>query len=161
MAPRRREHDLDRVTAQERERCVVNHGQPWLRASLASTCVLAPHPADHRLRHPPSPASHPYPTKPHSCECPRQTAGDVAYSLNEPAAYEALLGEGVRAELIKAAMEAAGLPSATDEDEEEDAEGSKLSTASDNATFLASSLVFTTDARGQEICVDKEVSLQS
>lgn len=58
-------------------------------------------------------------------------------------------------------MEAAGLPSATDEDEEEDAEGSKLSTASDNATFLASSLVFTTDARGQEICVDKEVSLQS
>ncbi|KAK4694096.1 type IV protein arginine methyltransferase, partial [Phenoliferia sp. Uapishka_3] len=97
------------------------------------------------------------------------TAGDLAYSLNEGDAYEALLAEGVRSELIKSAMEEAAKASKTaatasddemdgdDEVEgEEDEAEPKLSTASDNETFLKSSLIFTTDKSGQEICVDKE-----
>lgn len=59
--------------------------------------------------------------------------------------------------MLRAAMEAAA---EVHEDEEElDEDGyvkPKLSTASDNATFLASKLKFTKDSSGQEIAVDEE-----
>lgn len=109
------------------------------------------------------------------------TAGDLAWSLNAGETYELLLGEGVRAELIKAAMEAAAgskedgnsdvdedeeVPAADDEGEPaadgdvvaaEEADGEvKLSTASDNATFLASKILYRVDERGQEIAEDEE-----
>ncbi|KAL8287554.1 hypothetical protein RQP46_003412 [Phenoliferia psychrophenolica] len=88
------------------------------------------------------------------------TAGDVAYSLNEAAAYEALLAEGVRSELIKAAMGAVFGAAPEDDDDEDEEVGEdgekKLSTASDNATFLKSKLVFVKDKTGQEICLDVE-----
>ena len=49
------------------------------------------------------------------------TAGDIAYSLNWPDAYEAVLGEGVRSELLKALMRKmmGGSDSDTEEEEEE------------------------------------------
>lgn len=56
-------------------------------------------------------------------------------------------------------MEAASAATAAEEDDEMDGETStepKLSTASDNATFLASKLKFTKDSSGQEIAVDEE-----
>lgn len=80
--------------------------------------------------------------------------------MNQVAAYDFLLAEGVRAEMLRAAMEAAAAATAAEEAEEEDmdpsAEQPKLSTASDNATFLASKLKFTKDSAGQEIAVDEE-----
>ena len=88
-----------------------------------------------------------------------QTAGDIAFSLNQAAAYEFLLAEGVRAEMLRAAMEAAAAANDDETDEEMedgDAAAPKLSTASDNATFLASKLKFTKDSSGQEIAVDEE-----
>lgn len=121
-----------------------HHRQPWLRES--------PGPASHRA--------------PALTIAPLQTAGDVAYSLNQAAAYEAILAEGVRYEMIRAVMgDAFGGGDASEEEDLGDEEGEetsdatpaqKLSTAGDNATFLASRLTFTTDARGQEICVDAE-----
>ncbi|ORY88145.1 S-adenosyl-L-methionine-dependent methyltransferase [Leucosporidium creatinivorum] len=87
------------------------------------------------------------------------TAGDIAFSLNEAAVYDFLLGEGVRAEMLRAAMEAAAASEEEEEEEEIDEDGDvkpKLSTASDNATFLASKLKFTKDSSGQEIAVDEE-----
>lgn len=92
--------------------------------------------------------------------------------MNNTAAYEELLAEGVRAEMLRAVLEAANSSDdseAGDEDAEmgvtegtADAvsndvpEEQKLSTASDNATFLASRLVFTHDSRGQPIALDAE-----
>jgi type IV protein arginine methyltransferase len=90
---------------------------------------------------------------------PAQTAGDIAFSLNQAAVYDFLLGEGVRAEMLRAAMEAATAASEAEDEEEVDEDGDlkpKLSTASDNATFLASKLRFTKDSAGQEIAVDEE-----
>ncbi|GJN88885.1 hypothetical protein Rhopal_001856-T1 [Rhodotorula paludigena] len=113
------------------------------------------------------------------------TAGDIAYSMNNVAAYEALLAEGVRAEMLRAVLEAAQAgEGAEDEDESADAgpedtamadgddaaaaastsasasgadaDAPKLSTTSDNATFLASRLVFTHDSAGQPIALDAE-----
>ncbi|KAM0751369.1 hypothetical protein T439DRAFT_313704 [Meredithblackwellia eburnea MCA 4105] len=94
------------------------------------------------------------------------TAGDIAYSLNQAEAYEALLEEGVRAEMIKAVLEAsggAGADGGGDDDHDEDLDSEMpdsdkqlLSTASDNKTFLHSKLRFITDETGQEVCVDKE-----
>lgn len=79
-----------------------------------------------------------------------QTAGDIAYSLNDSTTYAILLAEGLRAELLRAVMEQLSPPSPPSTEEGE------LSTAGDNATFLASKLRFTTDSQGQEICVDRE-----
>lgn len=92
------------------------------------------------------------------------TAGDLAYSINDEITYEVLLEEGVRVEMLKAAM--AGLFNAESDDEEDEdeevemdggeQEKTKKSTAGDNATFLASKLVFTKDSNGQEVCLDSE-----
>lgn len=140
---------------------------------------------------------------------PRQTAGDIAFSMNHAKAYQVLLGEGVRAEMLRAVLEAAKSDESDDEADEEaadaaegapvastsgvadgDAEmgegegegapppgavtidmqegesveaavaramaGGELSTASDNATFLASRLTFTQDAAGQPVALDAE-----
>lgn len=107
--------------------------------------------------------------------------------MNHLEAYEALLGEGVRAEMLRAVLEATSTsedsPTAEEEEEEGEEEddgpvastsgtqpdadmleveepgtatGPKLSTASDNATFLASRLVFTHDAAGQPVALDAE-----
>lgn len=91
------------------------------------------------------------------------TAGDIAYSLNEVAAYEYLLEEGVRAEMLRAAIEAASKMDVDEKDNEEPnseleatAADAKLSTASDNATFLASKLTFMTDSSGQSVALDAE-----
>ncbi|GAA5883445.1 hypothetical protein JCM3774_005954 [Rhodotorula dairenensis] len=119
------------------------------------------------------------------------TAGDIAFSMNNSDAYEALLAEGVRAEMLRAVLEATTAHDDDDDDEEEveEEEGPvastsgttqredadmlvdqpegqvgpkqkeqepELSTASDNATFLASRLVFTHDAAGQPVALDAE-----
>lgn len=113
--------------------------------------------------------------------------------MNNAEAYEALLGEGVRAEMLRAVLEttaaAADEPEGDGGDDEEEGEGEpvastsgtkssggddddtameenggqeeqqerqKLSTASDNATFLSSRLVFTHDASGQPVALDAE-----
>ncbi|GAA6017798.1 hypothetical protein JCM10207_000505 [Rhodosporidiobolus poonsookiae] len=95
------------------------------------------------------------------------TAGDIAYSMNNSAAYDVLLQEGIRSEMLRAVMDAVadsdGGDDAADGDmdshEGDDrASQSKVekSTASDNATFLASRLTFATDAAGQPIALDAE-----
>ncbi|BGP47587.1 Arginine N-methyltransferase 2 [Rhodotorula kratochvilovae] len=90
------------------------------------------------------------------------TAGDIAYSMNNADAYEELLAEGVRAEMLRAILEAAQGDDESDNEGEDaamdgaDGEQPKLSTASDNATFLSSRLVFTHDSRGQPIALDAE-----
>jgi protein arginine N-methyltransferase 2 len=111
--------------------------------------------------------------------------------MNNAEAYEALLGEGVRAEMLRAVLEAtaaADEPGGDGGDDEEEGEGEpvastsgtksgggdddtameenggeeeeqqqqKLSTASDNATFLSSRLLFTHDASGQPVALDAE-----
>lgn len=85
------------------------------------------------------------------------TAGDIAYSLNEAEAYDFLLQEGVRAELLRAVIESnsSGMD-LDDADDTPDAPKQQLSTASDNATFLASPLKFVTDSAGQDIALDAE-----
>ncbi|GAA5963556.1 hypothetical protein JCM21900_003220 [Sporobolomyces salmonicolor] len=103
------------------------------------------------------------------------SAGDIAYSMNNTAAYELLLAEGVRAEMLRAVLEAVNEGAASDDGEEasaveaehdEDAAmvdrstpsepPSKPSTASDNAHFLSRPLTFTRDSSGQEIALDEE-----
>lgn len=109
--------------------------------------------------------------------------------MNHNEAYEALLGEGVRAEMLRAVLEATQEQSDSENGQEETAEpvastsGTRpdqeddvpmreeaddnhddgsgpttlpLSTASDNATFLSSRLVFTHDAAGQPVALDAE-----
>lgn len=92
-----------------------------------------------------------------------QTAGDLAYSMNHNEAYSFLLDEGIRAEMLKAALQAAASPSSEEEEEDNEVdpmdsskEVIKLSTASDNNTFLSSKLRFVTDEQGQEIAIDEE-----
>lgn len=116
---------------------------------------------------------------------PTQTAGDIAFSMNNAEAYEALLAEGVRAEMLRAVLEATAAADDPESDGDEEEEGEpvastsgtksgdddtameengeeqqqqqqKLSTASDNATFLSSRLVFTHDASGQPVALDAE-----
>ncbi|GAA5903485.1 hypothetical protein JCM5296_006267 [Sporobolomyces johnsonii] len=96
------------------------------------------------------------------------SAGDIAYSMNNTAAYELLLAEGVRAEMLRAVLEAVneGADDGAEEpsNDEEDAsmvdptpsERPKPSTASDNAHFLSRPLTFTRDSSGQEIALDEE-----
>ncbi|GAA5908733.1 hypothetical protein JCM6882_008189 [Rhodosporidiobolus microsporus] len=95
------------------------------------------------------------------------TAGDIAFSMNHAECYQLLLDEGVRAEMLRAVLEAAG---AGEDEEEEDAEmedsaekegedagaKEKKSTASDNALFLSTPLTFTRDSSGQPIALDQE-----
>ncbi|BGP07510.1 Arginine N-methyltransferase 2 [Rhodotorula toruloides] len=89
------------------------------------------------------------------------TAGDIAFSMNHDRAYEELLAEGIRAEMLRSVLESA---SSSDDDDSamvDDSDPSpsdapKLSTASDNATFLSSRLIFTTDSRGQAVALDAE-----
>lgn len=104
--------------------------------------------------------------------------------MNHGEAYEALLGEGVRAEMLRAVLEATQQSASEDGEAAEDStepvastsgtrpdqgddvsmreandDGSgavPLSTASDNATFLSSRLVFTHDAAGQPVALDAE-----
>lgn len=99
---------------------------------------------------------------------PRQTAGDIAFSMNHDRAYEELLAEGVRAEMLRAVIESASRGEEDDDGDgsssamavdaapESSASAQKLSTASDNATFLSSRLHFTTDSRGQAVALDAE-----
>ncbi|GAA5866279.1 hypothetical protein JCM8547_007227 [Rhodosporidiobolus lusitaniae] len=97
------------------------------------------------------------------------TAGDIAYSMNNAAAYELLSQEGVRSEMLRAVLEEVNGGQAGSKDgggEKEDAEmgdsgeeetkDDPKSTASDNARFLSSSLKFVTDASGQPIALDAE-----
>ncbi|GAA6056666.1 hypothetical protein JCM3770_006336 [Rhodotorula araucariae] len=98
------------------------------------------------------------------------TAGDIAYSMNNAEAYEELLAEGTRAEMLRAILEAANTTESDTDDGDANAdadvdapmggvasgEQGTLSTASDNATFLSSRLVFTHDSRGQPIALDAE-----
>ncbi len=105
------------------------------------------------------------------------TAADLAWSLNAADCYELLQAEGVRSEMIRAALEAAADLNQDSDDDDEDMDGAqekeedataepaaalavddepKLSTASDNATFLASKIVYRIDERGQEIAEDAE-----
>ncbi|GAA5905247.1 hypothetical protein JCM8208_000326 [Rhodotorula glutinis] len=116
------------------------------------------------------------------------TAGDIAFSMNNTDAYEELLAEGIRSEMLRAVLEAAHSSGASDAGSDDaidadmaaanalSAEGddqatatdastttaaaatatAQLSTASDNATFLASRLTFTHDSRGQPIALDAE-----
>ncbi|KAM0787351.1 hypothetical protein ACM66B_003438 [Microbotryomycetes sp. NB124-2] len=95
------------------------------------------------------------------------TAGDIAYSMNEDKAYDFLLQEGARAEMIRAAIESDQTRTSSGDqvhDDEDDADMTDLqqvtapqkTTASDNATYLASKLCFVTDATGQEIAVDEQ-----
>lgn len=104
--------------------------------------------------------------------------------MNNAEAYEALLGEGVRAEMLRAVLEATAAADEPEDDDEEEGEPvastsgiksgdhdtameenggeeeeqqqQKLSTASDNATFLSSRLLFTHDASGQPVALDAE-----
>lgn len=92
-----------------------------------------------------------------------QTAGDIAFSMNHDRAYEELLAEGIRAEMLRSVLESAASssdaedPSAMAVDAEPStSDAPKLSTASDNATFLSSRLIFTADSRGQAVALDAE-----
>ncbi|GAA5978995.1 hypothetical protein JCM11641_000118 [Rhodosporidiobolus odoratus] len=95
------------------------------------------------------------------------TAGDIAFSMNHAAAYELLLQEGVRSEMLRAVLDAAAGTSSSAEGAafEGDAEmvtadadptAPKKSTASDNALFLSRPLTFVTDSSGQPIALDEE-----
>lgn len=90
--------------------------------------------------------------------------------MNHDRAYEELLAEGVRAEMLRAVIESASPEEGDDGDDgagsssamavdsapESSTSAQKLSTASDNATFLSSRLQFTTDSRGQAVALDAE-----
>ncbi|GAA5844760.1 hypothetical protein JCM11251_002271 [Rhodosporidiobolus azoricus] len=101
------------------------------------------------------------------------TAGDIAFSMNHADCYQLLLEEGIRAEMLRALLEAAGGADSEEEDEEmvEDGEqvpvegekteeegkgGRGKSTSSDNALFLSTPLNFTRDSSGQPIALDAE-----
>ncbi|SCV73292.1 BQ2448_7218 [Microbotryum intermedium] len=90
------------------------------------------------------------------------TAGDIAYSMNNVEAYQVLLAEGVRAEVLKTIMLQASASSpdkddeGSDDDNDEENASRKRSTASDNATFLSSRLEFTQDSKGQAVALDEE-----
>lgn len=92
------------------------------------------------------------------------TAGDVAFSLNHAAVYDAIVQEGVRAELLQHALDtAAGLDADAIEAEEDGptvidghVEPAKAKTsADDNATFLNTKLRFDGEP-GYEVCVDAD-----
>jgi len=102
--------------------------------------------------------------------------------MNNTDAYEELLAEGIRSEMLRAVLEAANSSAESDAGSDDadmappdapppqgedgaplidastttTAAAAQLSTASDNATFLASRLTFTHDSRGQPIALDAE-----
>ncbi|GAA6042940.1 hypothetical protein JCM8097_000008 [Rhodosporidiobolus ruineniae] len=91
------------------------------------------------------------------------TAGDIAYSMNNAAAYDLLLQEGIRSEMLRAVLKAVDdddgdieLGDAAVAGSSGAAEKEEKSTASDNALFLSSALTFTTDSTGQPIALDAE-----
>ncbi|KAK4049071.1 Arginine N-methyltransferase 2 [Microbotryomycetes sp. JL201] len=90
------------------------------------------------------------------------TAGDIAYSMNKAVAYDFLLQEGARAEMIRSAIEIDQDQAADETGQDTDmtdlqhATAPERTTASDNATYLASKLRFITDGTGQEIAVDEQ-----
>ncbi|GAA5842415.1 hypothetical protein JCM11251_004221 [Rhodosporidiobolus azoricus] len=101
------------------------------------------------------------------------TAGDIAFSMNHADCYQLLLEEGVRAEMLRAILEAAGGADSEEEDEEMIEDGAEVpvegaitekivrggkgkSTSSDNALFLSTPLNFTRDSSGQPIALDAE-----
>ena len=111
-----------------------------------------------------------------------QSAGDIAYSMNNTKAYKFLMQEGIRAEMLRAVMEdAAQLENDNDDDtieeeeeseeasrepemEEEEEEDSKVieepnqkpSTASSLSHYLSQPLTYVKDSSGQDVCLDSE-----
>lgn len=83
------------------------------------------------------------------------TAGDVAFSMNHAEIYHGICNEAFRAEMLRLTIETKGR-----DDESTDSNGigqdPKISTASNNAAFLASKLTFKTSSTGQKLCVDSE-----
>lgn len=75
------------------------------------------------------------------------TAGDLAFSLNLVDVYDAILQEGIRAEMLKSVLESANEEM---EDEEEEKES-----AGDLKTFLKTKLRFE-EVDGQERCIDTD-----
>lgn len=76
------------------------------------------------------------------------TAGDLAFSLNLADVYDIILQEGIRSEMLKAALEAAN----GDAGDEDMAEDGQRDAASDVATFLKTKLRFEGET-GHERCV--------
>ena len=108
-----------------------------------------------------------------------QSAGDIAYSMNNTKAYKFLMQEGIRAEMLRAVMEdAAQLENDKDDDtieeeeeevskepeKEEEEEDSKMieepnqkpSTASSLSHYLSEPLTYAKDSSGQDVCLDSE-----
>jgi len=108
-----------------------------------------------------------------------QSAGDIAYSMNNTKAYKFLMQEGIRAEMLRAVMEdAAQLENDKDDDtieeeeeevskepeKEEEEEDSKMieepnqkpSTASSLSHYLSQPLTYVKDSSGQDVCLDSE-----
>ncbi|KAK4055945.1 Arginine N-methyltransferase 2 [Microbotryomycetes sp. JL221] len=96
------------------------------------------------------------------------TAGDIAYSMNEAETYDFLLQEGIRAELLRSAIESNQSPrdhiDKHDDDNNDNNDMTDLqqvtapqkTTATDNETFLHSKLKFVKDQSGQEVAIDEQ-----
>lgn len=82
------------------------------------------------------------------------TAGDVAFSMNDKPIYQSITSHGLRSEMLRRVLE-----SKTKQNEHESIpiqSRNEKSTASDNATFLASRLTYKTTSTGQDVCIDSE-----
>ena len=85
----------------------------------------------------------------------RQTAGDVAYSLNDEASFRTVVMEGVRAEMLKSVLEAQADRDEDDDEAEADTAMMSTSSAQDNTAFLKTHLRFE-GSEGAQRCVDDE-----
>ncbi|MBW0520090.1 hypothetical protein O181_059805 [Austropuccinia psidii MF-1] len=82
------------------------------------------------------------------------TAGDVAFSLNYAELYQVIANHGFRAELLRMTFED-NTRSLSPEPQCE-SNTPQLSSASNNAAFLASKLFYKKNSSGQQLCVDEE-----
>ena len=86
-----------------------------------------------------------------------QTAGDVAYSLNDEDTFQAIVMEGVRGEMIKAILEVQQVREPDEEEEEDRTEATEMpfSTASNTTAFLKARLRYEGSGDKQR-CIDEE-----
>ncbi|KAG0144929.1 hypothetical protein CROQUDRAFT_79403 [Cronartium quercuum f. sp. fusiforme G11] len=82
------------------------------------------------------------------------TAGDVAFSMNDKPMYDLFCDHGFRAEMLRRALDAK--LSLSDDSSVPMKSRTEVTTASDNAAFLASRLTYQTNSTGQAVCMDSE-----
>lgn len=80
---------------------------------------------------------------------------DVAFSLNHSEFYDALINEGVRAQLLRTLLEQ---QDAEEEATEDESDQEPKSTAADLQSYLKSKLVFEGEGH-REVCLDARVHL--